>query len=157
MKTTTWSARILLTAAAAMTGIAGYRYACYPERDSAVEAAYYLGMSAKAGNIDARARLEHLFPDDAKAQIAYEHGLQSPTSPALGAGEVETGEPRVVRHPRVHHHSTTLPLSHHTDAAQPAASSAPVARETGEGDGVAHPVPQPGAAPDSAESDRSLT
>ncbi|MGF6440337.1 hypothetical protein [Paraburkholderia youngii] len=157
MKTMTWPTRILLAAAAVTTAVAGYRYACYPNRDSALEAAYYLGVSARTGNVDARTKLDRLFPDDAKAQIAYEHGLQSPTGPALGGGEVVMDKPRVPRHVPPRHRSTPVRLARHSDAAQPAAAGAPVISAPAERDDLPHPVPPPGAATDSAESDRSLT
>lgn len=77
MTSTSWRARLLLGAAAITTALAGYRYACAPNRDNAIEAAYYLGISANSGNADAPAKLERLFPGDASAHLAFQHGLKS--------------------------------------------------------------------------------
>jgi hypothetical protein len=68
---------ILLITATLTTGIAGYQYVAYPNRDTAIQAAYYLGREVGMGSEDARIRFDQRFHDDEDARLAYEHGLMS--------------------------------------------------------------------------------
>ena len=68
---------ILLIAAALTTSVAGYHYVAYPDRDSAIQAAYYLGREAGMGSADAHVKFDQRFHDDQDARLAYEHGMMS--------------------------------------------------------------------------------
>ncbi|MFL9959936.1 hypothetical protein PQR02_02015 [Paraburkholderia sediminicola] len=68
---------ILLIAATLTTSIAGYRYVAYPNRDTAIQAAYYLGQEVGMGSADARLTFEQRFRDDEDARLAYAHGMMS--------------------------------------------------------------------------------
>jgi hypothetical protein len=80
---------ILLIAATLTTGVAGYHYVAYPDRDTEIQAAYYLGQQAAEGSADAPVTFDERFHDDHDARIAYEHGLRSV-------------EPASTDHPRTH-------------------------------------------------------
>ncbi|MGF6638246.1 hypothetical protein OKW38_000177 [Paraburkholderia sp. MM5496-R1] len=80
---------ILLIAGVLTTSAAGYHYVAYPDRDVAIQAAYYLGQSAGMGNEDSQVKFDERFHGDKDARLAYEHGMKSVEPPGNARVDIQ--------------------------------------------------------------------